>query len=386
MELFEYVRVLRQRWWLILLTVLLGMGAALIYVNQTPPTYRSTATLLLSPGLTPDLLTADQRQIERVSLLAENYSYYVKTLPFAQQVVAQEELSVSPRQLVDAISTRRVGSTEFFEITAVADTPQQAQRIAAAVADNFVDAVSTLQREQLSARRSTGDLDDLEQLLRDKLEREQAYYEDRVETLRSELAAAQAMPVSAARLERIDAVQIRLSEYETRLLQILQELLALRPTVAVEQIDTVSIVQPAPLPAAPADEWLQFLLAAFSAALVAGVALAITLEYLDLSIKSPQDVEALLAHPPLGVLERMNTRDGLVTMTTPRQPQRRILPRHPHQAAAQHHPPAPAQPGGYQRRTGGGQEHGGGQSRRRPGPKRPACAVGGRQSAPSPDP
>jgi non-specific protein-tyrosine kinase len=331
MELVQYIRILLKRWWLILLLALVGTGGAVYTTLQEPPIYQSTATLMLNPALTPDTyLSGSFSYISyRAAELAENYSLYLKTNAFAEQVIQEEELNISPGELIGAITTSLVERTQYFEITATRNDAAEAQILAMAIANNFIDAHMAQQQQQLAIKQAAGDVDNMQALLREKLERERQYYEDQVTNQRLQIAQIEAQPPSAARDELVASIQTQLSEYENRLLNIMSDQIALQPQMQDNQIDTITIVQPAPLPESPISTGkMQKILFALMASLVVGVTLAFGLEYLDYTVKGPDDLEALIGEPILGALsviqENNVNREGIQSISVLAQPRASI--------------------------------------------------------------
>jgi non-specific protein-tyrosine kinase len=304
--------LLRKRWWLILLIVLVGAGSA-AYFNATireAPIYRSTVTLLLNPALGQGALVSSSLS-ERTNQLAVTYSRYLKTQAFADIVIKREGLTISPRQLVQSIDARILEGISFFEINAIANTPQDAQLLATVIANNFIAQNLAQQREQQAARR-VANTDDMQMVLREKLERERQYYEERVTALREQIAQISTQPASAARDATLVDIQEQLSQYEDRLLKTMTQQVALQPASANEDINTVSVIQPASLPDAPINQTnkVRNLLFAGLASLLVGVALAFLLEYMDYTVKSPEELEEAYSKPVLGVFNRLPTRQN----------------------------------------------------------------------------
>ena len=50
-QLLRYLAILRKRWWVVFLTISLGLCAAAYYVSQMPPAYRSEGQLMVSGQL-----------------------------------------------------------------------------------------------------------------------------------------------------------------------------------------------------------------------------------------------------------------------------------------------------------------------------------------------
>lgn len=302
MEFNQYLRIIFKRWWLLLLLTAVGVSSAVFYTARQTPVYRSTVTLLLSPAASQDSLLP-QYLSDRTSQLAQTYTRYLRTRTFAELVIKREELNISADELVASVEARVVEGTQFFEITASGSTPERAQLLATIIANSFIDENLAQQREQLAVRQSASESGAMQSLLREKLERERQYYEQQVAGLREQVEQIKSQPPSTARDETLALVQDQLSSYEDRLLAIMSGQISLQPAVATNQINTVSVIEGAPLPSSPVNtRKVQDILFALLASLLVGVILAFALEYLDYTVKSPDELEVLIGQPPIGVL------------------------------------------------------------------------------------
>ncbi len=328
MELHRYFRVLAQRWWLIFLIVATGTASAVYYTLQQPPVYSSTVTLLLSPAFGQDTLIPGSLS-ERTSQLALTYSRYLQTRTFAEIVIEREGLNISPDELVRSIQAQVVEGTQFFEITATSNDPRRAQMLATVIANNFIAENIAQQREQLAASRAARDVDNMQTLLQEKLERERQYYDQKVAGLRQQVAQIRTQPPSTARDELLASTQEQLSEYEDRLLQIMNDQIALQPVQDNTQINTVTVIEPAPLPTRPTNiQYVQNVVLAMASSLILGIMLAFALEYLDYTVKSPEELEELTGQPALSVISetkangkgRKKADSPLITLAHPNDP------------------------------------------------------------------
>ncbi|RLT42671.1 MAG: polysaccharide biosynthesis tyrosine autokinase [Chloroflexi bacterium] len=302
MEFNQYLRIVFKRWWLLLLLVMVGVSSAVYYTSRQPAVYSSTVTLLLSPAAGQDSLLP-QYLSDRTGQLAQTYIRYLRTSTFAELVIKREELNISAGELVASVSARVVEGTQFFEITASGSTAERAQLLATVIANNFIDENLAQQAQQLAARQSASESGAMQSLLREKLERERQYYEQQVAGLRQQVEQIRSQPPSTARDETLGLVQEQLSSYEDRLLAIMSDQISLQPVAQSNLINTVTVIEPAPLPTSPVStRQTQDILFAFLASLLVGVILAFALEYLDYTVKGPDDLEVVFGQPALGVL------------------------------------------------------------------------------------
>jgi len=50
MELLDYIRILRKRWWIIVVAVVLTAGSAFAFARLQPRKYTSTAEVIIEPA------------------------------------------------------------------------------------------------------------------------------------------------------------------------------------------------------------------------------------------------------------------------------------------------------------------------------------------------
>ena len=309
MEIRQYIRIIIKRWWLIVLLALVATSTAAYNNYRRGPVYRSSVTLLLNPALDQSSMLTSASN--RTSQLARTYALYLRTTAFADRVIQREGLNITPGTLVRSIDARIVDGTAYFEITASSKNPQDAQRLATVIANNFI-AENLTQQQQLQAARRAASLDSVQILLRDKLERERQNYDAEVTALRASIDQIQSQPASTSRDQLLADAQEQLSQYEDRLLKVMTDQVTLQPAGSSSDINTVSIIEPAPLPLLPANSAsnVQSVLYALVASLIVGVGLAFGLEYLDYTVRNPEELEGLCGKPVLAVFSREGNGNG----------------------------------------------------------------------------
>lgn len=93
MEFGDYVRILRKRWWIIAVAVVLTAGSALGFSKLQHPEYTSTAEIVIEPAR-PDwgLAQAAKMVLRTYMTVADSYSW-------AQDVIDEMQLPMTPEQL-----------------------------------------------------------------------------------------------------------------------------------------------------------------------------------------------------------------------------------------------------------------------------------------------
>jgi capsular polysaccharide biosynthesis protein len=93
MELADYIRILRKRWWIIVVAVVLTAGSALVFSKLQHPEYTSTAEIVIEPARPDWGLTQSAKMVLRTYMtVADSYSW-------AQDVIDEMELPMTPEQL-----------------------------------------------------------------------------------------------------------------------------------------------------------------------------------------------------------------------------------------------------------------------------------------------
>lgn len=140
-SLERYVQTIRERWWLVLLAVVLTVVAAGAYLAVAEKVYEAEADVLVTPvpGNDPTLaglgLPTESNDPTRV---VETASRFVHNREVARRVRARLRLSTSPGGLLDDVTAEPVAGSNFVAVTAQADSPRRAQQLANAFAEEAV--------------------------------------------------------------------------------------------------------------------------------------------------------------------------------------------------------------------------------------------------------
>jgi len=93
MELTDYVRILRKRWWIIVVAVVLTAGSALVFSKLQHPEYTSTAEIIIEPAR-PDWGLA-----QAAKMVLRTYMTVADSNQWAQKVIDELQLPMKPEQL-----------------------------------------------------------------------------------------------------------------------------------------------------------------------------------------------------------------------------------------------------------------------------------------------
>jgi capsular polysaccharide biosynthesis protein len=93
MELADYIRILRKRWWIIAVAIVLTAGSAFVFSKLQHPEYTSTAEIVIEPA------RPDWGLTQSAKLLLRTYMTVADSYSWAQEVIEEMELPMTPEQL-----------------------------------------------------------------------------------------------------------------------------------------------------------------------------------------------------------------------------------------------------------------------------------------------
>ncbi|MBF4162524.1 polysaccharide biosynthesis tyrosine autokinase [Nocardioides acrostichi] len=147
MELKDYLRIIRRRWLLIAVTVLVVVGAGAAFTFLSTPQYTSSASLFVTTSTGGDDSTASSAyqgglfSQQRV----QSYADLVTKDQLANTVISDLGLDETSGQIIGEVSATVVPETVVLEITATDPSPAQAQAIAQAYAESLSDLIRQLE-------------------------------------------------------------------------------------------------------------------------------------------------------------------------------------------------------------------------------------------------
>ena len=110
MELSDYLRILRQRGWIIILLAVLTAGAAFGFSRAQTPVYESRLKLLVLPSRT------DFGQAQAAKELLRSYEQWIRSSYRAQQVIDQMQLDMEAGALLGDMTVASDNSSFVIEM------------------------------------------------------------------------------------------------------------------------------------------------------------------------------------------------------------------------------------------------------------------------------
>ncbi|MSP11769.1 MAG: polysaccharide biosynthesis tyrosine autokinase [Chloroflexi bacterium] len=309
MELKDIFSVIRKWWWLMLLATLIAAVFSYFASLSTPKLYQTSTTLMVGQFIQNPNPTG--QDFYASTQLAQTYAQMVKRQPMLTATSAALGMGDAGRSLGDQVSAAIIAGTQLLEIRVVDTDPKRAQVIADELARQLILQSPSPEKETQKQRDFvTGQAEDLQNKIKET--------QGAIDKLQSQLTTETGARGVQDLQSQINGLQQKVTTWQGNYASLLTFLKG-------GQVNFLSVVDPAPLPARPfsPNVRLNVLLASLVGLLLASGG-AFLLEYLDDTVKTGEDVERHLGVPALGAIGRIqdveNPKDQLVTLNHPRSP------------------------------------------------------------------
>lgn len=282
MDIRTYWDLFRRWAWLIALCAILAATAAYAFSVRQTPIYRASTRLLVGQNSTSTNSSVAYTDILLSERLTRTYAQILTARPLLEQAaqgVGIEEIDP------DTISVQPVRDTQLIDLSAEHPSPELAAEIANTLPEVFIGYNSAQQRARFQESKQA-------------LTAELAKLSDEIKSIetRSE-GLAEGDPQATL-------LQGQLAQYRSSYGNVLSQLESIRMDEA-NAVDTITVVEPAiapPLPVRPR-VLINTLLALVVGAML-GVGCVFLIEYLDDTVKLPEQVENATGLSTLGVIAR----------------------------------------------------------------------------------
>lgn len=288
MELRHYASIVLKWWWLILLTTALAAAGA-YYVNRNAlPIYRASTTLTIDRGGDP---REDPYYVIRTSeALASTYLVQIKAPVILEEVRRRLGLEMSANAIKGMLTVSQIEDTQLINIAAQGYDPALVKALVETTAQVFIEHQTEEQEARYQSRLT--DIQTQAAALEQALEETQKSI--------TGMGDPDTLP-DYARLE-LAQLQTQRTNQQTRLSVLLQSAEELRLSMA-RYTTRISVFEPAELPTVPiGPQKLRSILLAAAVGLMIGVGLAFLIEYVDDTVRTPDDVKRVLPLSVLGIV------------------------------------------------------------------------------------
>jgi succinoglycan biosynthesis transport protein ExoP len=305
-ELRQYASVILKWWWLIAASVIVAGVASYLGARATPRMYQSRTTLMVGQVLqNPNPSTSE---FYTGQVLAQSYVDLARREPVLKATLEALKLQWDWMALQAMVSSRVVPGTQLLEI-AVSDTdPQRAKALASEVAHQLIlqSPAATDPQKEADRQFILSQIEDLKANIKKS--------QDEIRQLDDEMAKSNsARQIQDAR-NRQTALLAQVSTWQATYNGLLSNLQEGTPNY-------LSVVEPAQTPLTPVGRGLGYnVLLAVGIGLVLSGGAAFLLEYLDDTLKTPDDVRHELGLTVLARIARIEGQDYAEKLVTARQP------------------------------------------------------------------
>jgi succinoglycan biosynthesis transport protein ExoP len=288
MKTKDIIAPLLKWWWLILIVTLVGGASSYYITKKQPPVYRATTTLVVGKALNDPNPTNNELGLSQQ--LANVYVTLAQRDPVMNATKQALGINKLPDYLVSANS-----NNGLIDIVVVDTSPLRAQAVANELARQLI-----LQSPTNSTQEQNGQKQFIDQQLSDlqtNIAKTQQDINDKqkaLQTLNSAVDIANAQ-------SQIDALQTKLALMQTNYA-------TLYASTQSGAMNTLSVIEPAALPTIPVgpNKWMIMLLVSvIGFSLASGT--AYFLEYVDRTIKTPDDVSRVFGTSVLGYISEMES-------------------------------------------------------------------------------
>ncbi len=307
MELFKYIEIVRKWFWLIFLATLLAAGSSYFVSKSQTPIYRTTTTLMVSQitqNSNPnsvDIYTSQQ--------LAQTYVQLITREPILTATANALGMGQDWELLKDQVSAIPITGTQLIEVSVIDTSPQRAQAIANEVAHQLI----------LQSPSNTGDKDQIA-----FIQNQLPELEDKIKKARDQITQLDQVISSANSARAIQDAQSQEDTLNAQINQWQNTYAELSYSLNQNNLNSIGVVEPAPLPYSPISPNVNMnVLVAAAIGLSLSIGGVLLLEYLDDTIRNPDEARALLDLPILGVIGKISGEDysdKLVAALEPRSP------------------------------------------------------------------
>lgn len=285
MEVQIYSDILRRHKWVILLSTLVALGVVALGTLLQRPIYSATATVRVAQATSGTVEYADFVYSDR---LMNTYAQILTSRPLLLELAKRLNLDATPEALealANRIEAKVLLNTELLQIAAEDESPARAKDMANVLASLLVEQSQDL---YFGTQRS----------IRDVLQDQIASVEQTLAQQRADLSDA--LNKGVLRAQELDELDRRIRHTE-ELYASLQRQYEEAGVIEAVRANSVSIVEPARLPASPSQPRVPLNLAlGLLLGMLTGIGLAFLLEALNPVVHSSRALEKITPLPLLG--------------------------------------------------------------------------------------
>lgn len=310
MELRQYAAVIWKWLWLIVFATVIAATFSWLAVKDRPPVYQTFTTLMI--GQTIEQVNPDYADFYAGERLAQTYAELIKREPILRATAAALGFSDPDsqwRSLQGRIAVNLVPGTQLMEIEVTDTDPERARLVADELARQLIRSVE-------AARPQDSD--------RQFIEEQAATLPPKIRAAQGEIQELEVELSAAFSARQIEDIQSRINTLESQINNWQATYAQYRLLLGDQGINVLTVIEEATTPTSPMGvSWIMQVLLAAAIGMGLAVGAAFLIEYLDDTVKTPDDVDRVMDLTTLaGVSKIPGTRlqEKLITVHHPKSP------------------------------------------------------------------
>jgi non-specific protein-tyrosine kinase len=307
MELRQYASVVWKWLWLILLSAAVAAALSWLAAKDQPPIYQTSTTLMIGQAIEKaDPSYADFYTGER---LAQTYSELIRREPILRATARALGFEDRWWSLRGQVGVSLVPGTQLMEIRVTDTDPQRAKLIADELAYQLMVTVQA-SRPQDSNRQF--------------IEDQAASLPPRIEAAQAEIQELEAELSAAFGARQIQDIQNRINTLEGQINSWRATFAQYQLLLGDKGVNVMTVIEEAPLPSVPiGPQWMMQVVLAAAIGMLLALGAAFAIEYLDDTLKSPEEMARITGLTTLGAITRItgdSPSEKLITLRHPKSP------------------------------------------------------------------
>ncbi len=299
MELRQIAATVWKWAWLMILATAVAATSSWLAVRNQPAIYQTSATLMV--GLTIQEVSPDYSEFYTSERLAQTYSELIRREPVLKATAAELGFEEDWRNLRGQVSSALVAGTQLMEIRVVDTDPLRAKLIADGITRQLIATVEQARPQGSSRQFIQAQVDSLPQ---------------KIETAEKQIGELGAQLAETSSAREIQDLESRISTLERQVNDWRATFAQYQLLLGDTGVNVLTVLEVAPVPTQPiGPQWLTQVGLAAAIGLMLAVGAAFLVEYLDDTVKSPQDVERTSKLPTFGTIVRFPKSDQSEVLT-----------------------------------------------------------------------
>ncbi len=306
MELRQILSLFGKWLWLIVLSVVIAAGSSFFASRMATPLYRTKTTLMVGETTTnPDPNSAD---IYTGQQLAYTYSQLARREPVLQGVIETLGLQASWEALSGQVSASIVPQTQLLEISFIDSDPYRAKVITDEIARQLI-----LQSPAGASLSPNSEMDFIREQVEDLKTKIETGKGD-LERLQQELDASNSASQIQDLQNQVDLLENKISNWQNTYSQLMLSLKG-------GDVNVLTVMEEATVPTTPISPNVKMnVLVAAAIGLALAVGGIFLMEYLDDTIKLPDEIEKATGLPTIGKIVQITGKTDADKLVAAREP------------------------------------------------------------------